>query len=41
MRVILSDRAKKGDGLREQRIPTKSRGKLFLEKKEKKKKEIC
>lgn len=38
MRVILSGRAKKCDGLREQRISTKSREKLFW-KKEKKKKE--
>lgn len=37
MRVILSDRAKKCDGLREQRISTKSRRKLFWRKNKKEK----
>lgn len=40
MRVILSDRPKKCDGLREQRISTKSRGKLLLEKRKKKKENL-
>lgn len=38
--MFLSDRPKKCDGLREQRISTTSRGKLFWKKKKKEKRNL-